>query len=110
MNQPDAQGTPYSAPRPHSEQPSIAGARGRLLSALGITGAAGPKSSNWQALRHSKFRWYFTGSVTSNFGTWLQNTAQVVLASSSRTGYWRLAWSPAPSSPARCCWVRGRPC
>ena len=81
MNQPDAQGTPYSAPRPHSEQPSIARrAREQVLSALGITGAAGPKSSNWQALRHPKFRLYFTGSVTSNFGTWLQNTAQVVLA------------------------------
>ena len=81
MNQPDAQGTLYSAPRPHGEQPSIARrAQEQVLSALGITGPAGPKSSNWQALRHSKFRWYFTGSVTSNFGTWLQNTAQVVLA------------------------------
>ena len=26
------------------------------------------------------FPWYFAGSVISNFGTWLQNTAQVVLA------------------------------
>jgi MFS family permease len=29
---------------------------------------------------NSGFRWYFIGSVTSDFGTWLQNTAQVVLA------------------------------
>ena len=29
---------------------------------------------------NSRFRWYFVGSVTSDFGTWLQNTAQVVLA------------------------------
>lgn len=48
--------------------------------ALGMTGAHGPRNSNWQALAHPKFRWYFIGSVTSNFGTWLQNTAQVVLA------------------------------
>jgi MFS family permease len=26
------------------------------------------------------FRWYFAGSAVSDFGTWLQNTAQVVLA------------------------------
>jgi hypothetical protein len=52
----------------------------QLLVAFGMTGGHGPKSSNWQALAHPKFRWYFAGSVTSNFGTWLQNTAQVVLA------------------------------
>jgi MFS family permease len=35
----------------------------------------------WHVLRgNSGFRWYFVGSVTSDFGTWLQNTAQVVLA------------------------------
>jgi MFS family permease len=45
-----------------------------------MTGDHGPKNSNWEALAHPKFRWYFIGSVTSNFGTWLQNTAQVVLA------------------------------
>jgi MFS family permease len=50
------------------------------LVALGMTGGHGPKSSNWQALAHPKYRWYFIGSVTSNFGTWIQNTAQVVLA------------------------------
>lgn len=52
----------------------------QALVALGMTGGKGPKTSNWQALAHPKFRWYFLGSVTSNFGTWLQNTAQVVLA------------------------------
>ena len=52
----------------------------QVLVALGMTAGHGPKSSNWQALAHPKFRWYFIGSVTSNFGTWLQNTAQVVLA------------------------------
>lgn len=35
----------------------------------------------WHVLRgNSDFRWYFVGSVTSDFGTWLQNSAQVVLA------------------------------
>ena len=43
-------------------------------------GRRGPKSSNWQVLAQPRFRWYFAGSVISNFGTWLQNTAQVVLA------------------------------
>ena len=40
----------------------------------------GPKVSNWRALANPTFRWYFTGSVVSNLGTWLQNAAQVVLA------------------------------
>jgi MFS family permease len=35
----------------------------------------------WYVLRgNSGFRWYFIGSVTSDFGTWLQSTAQVLLA------------------------------
>jgi predicted MFS family arabinose efflux permease len=29
---------------------------------------------------HADFRWYFFGSATSDFGTWLQNSAQVLLA------------------------------
>ena len=42
---------------------------------------APPKSrhSAWRVLRHRDFRWYFLGSVTSNLGTWMQTTAQVVL-------------------------------
>ncbi|GAA2097779.1 MFS transporter [Actinomadura alba] len=38
------------------------------------------RSSSWRALRHSDFRRYFIGTVFSNFGTWLQNTAQMLLA------------------------------
>jgi MFS family permease len=35
----------------------------------------------WHILRdNSGFRWYFIASVTSDFGTWLQNSAQVLLA------------------------------
>lgn len=47
--------------------------------ALGMAGGYDRKSLSWQALANPKFRWYFVGSVVSNFGTWLQNTAQVVL-------------------------------
>jgi MFS family permease len=34
----------------------------------------------WRVLRNRSFRVYFAGSVVSDFGTWLQNTAQVLLA------------------------------
>jgi MFS family permease len=36
--------------------------------------------SYWAVLRHEKVRRYFIGSLASNLGTWLQNTAQVLLA------------------------------
>jgi Transmembrane secretion effector len=60
---------------------ALAAALWRWRVAAGVgAGGDGLRSSNWQALAHLKFRCYFIGSVTSNFGTWLQNTAQVVLA------------------------------
>jgi MFS family permease len=43
--------------------------------------------SSWRVLRNRSFRSYFVGCVTSDFGTWLQNTAQVLLA-------YRLTHSP----------------
>jgi predicted MFS family arabinose efflux permease len=46
---------------------------------LGLTRETGQRSS-WRTLRHRSFRRYFCGSVVSDFGTWLQNTAQVLLA------------------------------
>ncbi len=56
---------------------------------LGIGENDSPKGSNWQALALPRFRWYFAGSVVSNFGTWLQNTAQVVLAYQlTRSVFW----------------------
>lgn len=36
--------------------------------------------SAWGTLHHRDFRLYFAGSLISNFGTWFQNTAQVLLA------------------------------
>jgi predicted MFS family arabinose efflux permease len=46
---------------------------------LGLTRESGQPSS-WRTLRHRNFRCYFVGSVVSDFGSWLQNTAQVLLA------------------------------
>jgi len=87
LEHPDAPSS-ISSPQTHAATTPVRPSRDPLvrifvrqvLVALGMTGDHGPKSSNWQALAHPKFRWYFIGSVTSNFGTWLQNTAQVVLA------------------------------
>ena len=36
--------------------------------------------SSWQLLGHQDFRIYFFGSLISNLGTWLQSTAQVLIA------------------------------
>jgi MFS family permease len=49
--------------------------------ALGIERSDEQRRSPWGVLSdNTGFRWYFAGSVTSDFGTWLQNTAQVLLA------------------------------
>ena len=53
---------------------------GKIRAVLGVAEQDGPRDSNWQVLAQPRFPWYFAGSVISNFGTWLQNTAQVVLA------------------------------
>lgn len=50
-----------------------------VKTSLGLGGKDSPRGLSWQALSEPTFRWYFAGSVVSNFGTWLQNTAQVVL-------------------------------
>ncbi|HLK00355.1 MAG TPA: MFS transporter [Streptosporangiaceae bacterium] len=39
-----------------------------------------PGHSAWSVLRIRGFRWYFAGAVCSDLGTWVQNTAQVLLA------------------------------
>ncbi len=38
------------------------------------------RRSSWQLLGQHDFRLYFLGSLTSNLGTWLQSTAQVLIA------------------------------
>lgn len=53
--------------------------RARISESLGLTHQT-HRRSPWRILRHRTFRRYFYGSVVSDFGTWLQNTAQVLLA------------------------------
>lgn len=38
------------------------------------------RSSSWRVLEQRTFRAYFVGCTASNLGTWLQNTAQLILA------------------------------
>jgi MFS family permease len=53
----------------------------RAAAHFGIQRASQAAISPWYVLRdRGAFRWYFAGSVVSDFGTWLQNTAQVLLA------------------------------
>ena len=51
-----------------------------LAAYLGLSKSKERRTFSWRALRNRSFRCYFVGSVTSDFGTWLQNTAQVLLA------------------------------
>ena len=59
--------------------PALRASFSTAKASLGIGEDNGPRGSNWQVVTLPRFRWYFAGSVVSNFGTWLQNTAQVVL-------------------------------
>jgi MFS family permease len=53
----------------------------RVRKKFGIDRAEQARRTPWYMLRGNiDFRWYFFGSVTSDFGTWLQNSAQVLLA------------------------------
>lgn len=51
----------------------------RLREPLGLV-PSGKQRTSWWVLRNKNFRFYFYGSVVSDLGTWLQNTAQVLLA------------------------------
>jgi MFS family permease len=51
-----------------------------LAAYLGLSKTKERRTFSWRALRNRSFRYYFAGSATSDFGTWLQNTAQVILA------------------------------
>ena len=57
--------------------------------AIALGAADGPKVSTWRVVTLPRFRWYFAGSVVSNLGTWLQNTAQVILTYQlTRSVFW----------------------
>jgi len=58
---------------------AVARAFGTVKASLELGETDGPKVSTWRVVTLPRYRWYFAGSVVSNFGTWLQNTAQVVL-------------------------------
>jgi MFS family permease len=49
----------------------------RRLASRTATGVV--RRSAWKALEHRNFRLYFFGSLVSNLGTWMENTAQVLL-------------------------------
>jgi predicted MFS family arabinose efflux permease len=51
----------------------------RLRAPFGLV-RSGEQPTSWWVLRNRNFRLYFCGSVVSDLGTWLQNTAQVLLA------------------------------
>jgi MFS family permease len=52
----------------------------RVFRALGLAHRGEQRYSPWGVLRAPLFRWYFTGAASSDLGTWVQNTAQVLLA------------------------------
>lgn len=47
---------------------------------FGLSKSGGRPTTSWRTLHNRSFACYFAGSVTSDLGTWLQNTAQVLLA------------------------------
>ena len=51
-----------------------------LADCAGLTRNGDPRQSPWRVLSNSEMKRYFFGSVASDFGTWIQNTAQVLLA------------------------------
>lgn len=75
-----------SGPSGQSGRRAAVGRRARKASAyFGLSpeagGGDGRAARSWGVLRRNpRFGWYFAGSVTSDFGTWMANTAQVLLA------------------------------
>jgi predicted MFS family arabinose efflux permease len=50
------------------------------LRSLGFDHDCDSRSAAWRSLRYPRFARFFVGSIISNWGTWLQNTAQMLLA------------------------------
>ena len=61
----------------------VSGHPNRILAKFGITTGGRflhDRKLVWNVLwEYRRFRWYFAGSLVSNFGTWLQTTAQILL-------------------------------
>ena len=68
--------------RPGSKdaRPSRLSARQWLAAQFGLAPTNAPWRSPWAVLSRRDMKRYFIGSVASDFGTWIQNTAQVLLA------------------------------
>jgi len=95
-DQPHAAGRQHRQSKPKPPRPAVPGP----LTGAAATGPSAPRrrrnwlaqtgwldsatsartGRNWKVLHNPQFRLYFFGSLTSNLGTWLQNTAQVLLA------------------------------
>src|SRR5690348_15077452 len=83
MGSADRTEAPDSASEPLAEEPEGAppapdrpGEAERVVQSVH---RAKPRSS-WHVLSQGGFRRYFLGSLISNLGTWLQSTAQVLIA------------------------------
>jgi MFS family permease len=64
----------------HTQRAALLGAK-LDRKTFGIKRVDQIRNTPWHVLRGNRgFRWYFAGSVTSDFGTWVQNSAQVLLA------------------------------
>lgn len=50
------------------------------IAAVSAPSADRDRAAAWHVLKHRAFAVYFAGSTLSNVGTWLQNTAQMLLA------------------------------
>lgn len=74
ITKPDAQG---AAGKPPARRGRV---RPELAERLGLAPSDAPKRSPWRVLANRELKKYFLGSVASDFGTWIQNTAQVLLA------------------------------
>jgi predicted MFS family arabinose efflux permease len=72
MSEPQHEGVITADQEPPDQQPVAQ--RFAYRTATGVV-----RRSAWNALDYRDFRLYFTGSLVSNVGTWMQNTAQVLL-------------------------------
>jgi MFS family permease len=64
----------------HAAARATADAARAALASLGFDHARDSRAAAWRVLKHPEFRMFFLGSVISNWGTWLQNAAQMLLA------------------------------
>lgn len=72
--EPAQESEPSLEPQPTTAEPQLP------LEPQSDDAGAKPRSLPWRVLIHSDFRQYFIANTFSNFGTWLQNTAQALLA------------------------------